>query len=605
MMKLDLLPCPRKICEQDGLWAVTAETYIVLAPGAGRLMRTAAFQLKAEVAERTGLDLMVTCGQARQGDIRLEKTEGEAQGYTLTISDEGVTIQGHDEAGVLHGAQTLRQIIRQCGAMWPCLTIEDAPAFPNRGFYHDQTRGRIGTMEWLKNLVDKMCLYKLNQLQLYVEHTYLYRDIPELWTVAGTPLTPEDILTLDDYCAERGVELVPSLSSFGHLLELLRLPRFADLCELEDAEKYPSNFPNRMSHHTINPEDERSFPLITSMIDEFLPLFRSDKFNICADETFDLGKGKNAGKDVRTLYMGFLKKLCNHVVSRGKTPMFWGDIVLQHPAALKELPEGAVCLNWNYASNVGEENTRTFAEAGAVQYVCPGVSGWNRCLPSLVTAYGNICQMAKHGRKYGAIGLLNTDWGDYGHVNDPRFSIPGMIVGACASWGDVPEMQEMWASLSRLVYGDKSGKVVGIVSELSECVAYSWWSIASYPDWVKGDLPHRKETTMGPLDPERVANCNEKLLENLKRLDECACTVTDEGRQMISRWRLAAEGIWLWNRVGRAIEDEKKDEELAHQVENWIRRYEKMWREVSRESELHRIQELAAWYAATLRTQGK
>ena len=26
-----------------------------------------------------------------------------------------------------------------------------------------------------------MCRYKLNQLQLYVEHTYLFRDFSEMW----------------------------------------------------------------------------------------------------------------------------------------------------------------------------------------------------------------------------------------------------------------------------------------------------------------------------------------------------------------------------------------------------------------------------------------
>ena len=26
--------------------------------------------------------------------------------------------------------------------------------------------------------------------------------------------------------------------------------------------------------------------------------------------------------------------------------------------------------------------------------------------------------------------MLVTDWGDLGHINDPRMAIPGMIIGA-------------------------------------------------------------------------------------------------------------------------------------------------------------------------------
>lgn len=37
------------------------------------------------------------------------------------------------------------------------------------------------------------------------------------------------------------------------------------------------------------------------MLHEYMQLFRSDKFNFCADETFDLGKGRNQGGDERTL----------------------------------------------------------------------------------------------------------------------------------------------------------------------------------------------------------------------------------------------------------------------------------------------------------------
>ena len=54
-----------------------------------------------------------------------------------------------------------------------------------------------------------------------------------------TPLTAAEILELDRYCAERGIELVPSLSCFGHLYKVLSSQGYSHLCELEDSEKMP------------------------------------------------------------------------------------------------------------------------------------------------------------------------------------------------------------------------------------------------------------------------------------------------------------------------------------------------------------------------------
>ncbi len=589
---LHLLPPPQSLAMTDGSFAISREAYIVLAPGAGTLVRTAARQIRDEVQSACGFTPHITIGKARRGDILLTLGAGVPQGYALTIEAGGVTLTGHDEAGVLHGAQTLRQIIRQSGWSWPCLSVEDAPAFQNRGFYHDQTRGRVATLDHLKSLADEMCLYKMNQLQLYVEHTYLFRDIPELWSVAVTPLTSDDILELDDYCAARGIELVPSLSSFGHLFELLRTKRFSPLCELPDAAEYPSTFGGRMSHHTIDPSDERSFALVASMIDEYLPLFRTDKFNICCDETFDLGRGKNAGKDVASLYMSFLKKLCAHVAEQGKTPMFWGDIVLKHPETLAELPEGAICLNWGYSANEREDSTRKFAEAGAVQYVCPGVDSWNRFVPGMAGSHENIRRMAEYGKQYGAAGLLNTDWGDYGHVSDPRFSLPGMVAGACAAWSELLPPDRLWQSLSVLAYGDEGGRAVGLLALISGCVAYSWWSLVQHKD---------EGRPMEQMPDGRVHGAQVMLEKAAAGLREIALHMPEKHRATVSRWLIAAEAIGLWNHVGHAISAGQKDPELALRLERWLYRYEAMWREVSRESELWRIRDVARWYADQLR----
>ena len=598
---LHLLPKPRRMDLQDGAFFITADMCIVIAPGCGELARTGARQLQEEIFSACGLHVDIRIGAARIGDVRLAVEAADpVQGYGLAISPEDVRVTGHDEAGLLHGVQTLRQIICQSGWSLPCMTIADSPDYPVRGFYHDQTRGRVGTLDWLRTLADLCCFYKLNHLELYVEHTYLYRDLTELWTVAVDPLTPEDIMALDDYCAARGVELVPSMSSFGHLMELLHTKTYAPLCETADSHLMPSTMYNRMAHLTIDPCNPASFPLIAAMLDEYMALFRSRKFNICADETFDLGKGCNQGKDERGLYMGFVRKLCAHVADTGRTPLFWGDIVLKFPEALQELPEGTICLNWGYSANVTEDAARTLAAAGATQYVCPGVCGWNTFLPLMNASHENIRRMAEYGRQYGAAGLLNTDWGDFGHINDPRFSLPGLAAGACAAWGELPQKEQLWTALSVLAYGDRSGQALHHVAVLSECVVYHWWNIVCHKEWRQGRL-ERAESPLTHAADERLREADEAVDQATAGLKDCCLHMDASQRPMLACWLSAAEAIRLWNHVVHAVTAGEKDAALAACLERWLRRYQAMWREVSRESELWLVRDVCAWYADELR----
>ena len=300
--------------------------------------------------------------------------------------------------------------------------------------------------------------------------------------------------------------------------------------------------------------------------------------------------------------MPFVRKLCEHVASTGRTPMFWGDIVLRFPEALKELPDGTICLNWGYSENETEDATRILAAAGARQYLCPGVRGWNQLIPLMNPSHENIRRMAEYGRKHSAVGFLNTDWGDYGNVNDPRFSLPGMAAGGCASWGELPATDVLWESLSMLMYGDRSGKALTHVAALADAQVYKWWHIVQHKEWVQGRMDNPREISPMPhLPEEKLLAADAIVAQAVEGLRECCLHMDAAQRPMIDKWLLAAEGIRLWNHVGHAVSAGGKNPVLAGQLERWFHRYQQMWREVSRESELWRIREVCTWYADELR----
>ena len=94
---------------------------------------------------------------------------------------------------------------------------------------------------------------------------------------------------------------------------------------------------------------------------------------------------------------------------------------------------------------------------------------------------------------------------------------------------------------------------------------------------------------------------DETIARETAALKACALHMDTTQRGMISRWLLGAEAIQLWNHAAHAVASGEKDAVLATYMERWLRRYQAMWREVSRESELWRIRDITVWYANELR----
>lgn len=607
-----IIPEPQKLESKTGSFRLRYNHAVCLEDSCAAENFLHARLLQGELSESAGMRLPIVRGSSQKGGIRLAVCKGgEPESYTLAVGEDGVRILGADARGLLWGIQTLRQMIRQEGAQLPCVVIEDAPQMKNRGFYHDATRSRVPKMSWLKRLADTLSFYKMNQLQLYIEHTYLFEGLSEMWR-DDTPLTAEEIMELDAYCSAIGIELVPSLSCFGHLHKLLRTKQYQHLCEMEDPRKEPFRFHDRMAHHTINVTMEESAELIERMIAEFMPLFRSKYFNICADETFDLGKGaaKAAADEigVENLYIGFVKRLGEFVLAKGRIPMFWGDVICGFPEFIDKLPKEMICLNWGYAWNQTEDSAKALAEAGAVQYVCPGVGGWNQFTTLLHSSYQNITRMCSYGVKYGAIGMLNTDWGDYGHINHPSFSIPGMIYGAEFSWNRKEvSFEEMNRRISRVEYMDSSERLLSVVARLSDVSVFGWWNAVNYQETA---ATRDTDPAKFALDSEeKLARAKEKNgeLPALERqLTDCLKTMDTKKKGEIGAYLIAADGMRLFNEIGCIVSGEKRERKellaLAAELEAWYDDFKKLWRSVSRESELYQITRVVCWYADTLRT---
>lgn len=610
-----LIPEPHKIQKSEGSFEISYSGRIVIDESIKENGMTYAGILQQSIKEGAGICLSIIRGSAKAKDICLKlSADKKSQEYGLKIRETEIIIEGGDGAGLLYGVSTLCQMTAQCGAVLECLSIEDMPDVLTRGYFLDESRGRVLKLSYLKKVVDRLCRYKINQFQLYMEHTYLFCGLSEMWR-DETPLTAEDILELDAYCRKRHIELVPSLASFGHLYMLLRTKSYRSLCELQVTDEDGFSFWDRMRHHTINVTDDRSLQLIKGMIREYMALFTSDKFNLCADETFDLGKGKSAFKaeetSVHRLYIEYVKELCTFLLENGKQPMFWGDIICGEPELIKELPEQTICLTWGYAADQNEDASRDMAKAGAVQYLCPGVGGWNQWINLIEDSYKNIVRMCGYAKKYGAIGILNTDWGDCGHVNHPEYGICGMIYGAAFSWNDkVIDFEEINRQISILEYKDASGEFAGLLAKIPEQSLFCWWdSVVYYETHALDRVIKDDHDIFGLVSTKSTPEAN-GILRNLKRaVKQAAVHMDTKEKTQIEALDITIDGIMIWNSIGDVLNRKEKYQEwdrehavkLAEKLETWFMSYKNLWRSISREGDLHHISEIMFWYADVLR----
>ena len=187
---LQLIPMPKKIRVSGKKTELAAFENLYLPESTSPALLELAVRLADEIEAAVGKRIRFTRSEIAGPAIRLilNGPDERSENYQLSVSRSEIKITAKSETGLFYGLQTLRQLIRTEGTVLPEVKIDDAPDYPARGFYHDCTRGKIPTLETLFKLADKLAYYKLNQLQLYIEHTFAFARHSDMWSGAD-PLT--------------------------------------------------------------------------------------------------------------------------------------------------------------------------------------------------------------------------------------------------------------------------------------------------------------------------------------------------------------------------------------------------------------------------------
>jgi hypothetical protein len=515
--------------------------------------------------------------------------------YSITIMEHSVEIKAKNKAGISYAEHTLKQLLAYAQSEQkpiPQIKINDWANFERRGYMLDISRDKVPTMESMYLLVDQLATWRINELQLYTEHTFAYQNHKEVWE-NSSPFTAQEIQELDRYCKQYYIDLVPNQNSFGHLENWLKHDAYLDLCECETNCKTVWGKRKRTSLAPTNP---KSFEMIEELYAELLPNFTSPYFNIGCDETVELCLGKSKavcdslGKG--TVYLNYLKQLNNEANKNGKRTQFWGDIILNHPELISEIPKNMIPLVWGYGATYPfNENLPVFKKAGLDFYVCPGTSTWRSEIGRNKNAFINLKNAAIEGVANQAKGYLITDWGDYGHFQPRSVSYATIFIGASYAWNyQETSLSKLESNLNKNLFNDPTGNTAKALLRLGNAYLKTGipagnssafhLMIRRYKWTMQGQYQTKKLNKAGLILAEKEIHLTLIILDKAQPQSEDAEIILKETQQAAN---LALFGIHLGlarldatDKATKNISKAKK-EALATELKGLIENHKKLW----------------------------
>jgi hexosaminidase len=286
----------------------------------------------------------------------------EDESYHLVVSPKQIDLTAPNPLGVMHGLQTLLQLIQSGPDGWfiPTVHIEDSPRFPWRGLMIDVSR-HFMPINVLERNIDGMAAVKLNVLHLHLSDDEGFRvesrRCPKLTQLASGGLfyTQAQIRDLIRYARDRGIRVVPEFDVPGHAVSWL-----AAYPELASA---PGPITLVRSHFDetrppFDPTQEATYKLLNIVFTEMAALFPDEYFHIGGDEVDGKYWDKNPRiqtwmqahdlKDSHALQAYFNQRI-QIIVSKQKKHMEGWDEILS-----PNLPKDTLIQSWRGAASLAE-----------------------------------------------------------------------------------------------------------------------------------------------------------------------------------------------------------------------------------------------------------
>jgi hexosaminidase len=370
---VNLMPWPAHVTTGTGSLALDRSLTISVHGGDQRVTHGVE-RFVAQLSRQTGVPLDVQF-PADSGQIDVScagpgsavQQLGEDESYTLTVDARHIRLSAPNPLGILHGLQTLLQLVQAGGQGWviPAVSIEDRPRFPWRGLMIDVSR-HFMPVDTIRRNLDGMEVAKLNVLHLHLSDDQGFRveslRYPRLQEMGSDGLyyTQQQIRDLVAYAHDRGIRVVPEFDIPGHTTSwLVGYPELASA-------PGPYKIERTWSFHTpcIDPTLESTYEFLDGFIGEMAGLFPDTFFHIGGDEVKGEQWKASANiqawmhqhniKDNAALQAYFNQRVQAIVAKHGKRMEGWDEIL--DP----ELPKDILIQSWRGQKSLAEAARRGY-----------------------------------------------------------------------------------------------------------------------------------------------------------------------------------------------------------------------------------------------------
>jgi len=507
--EIDIIPFPQKVFFNSDHFDIPKEIKVWIG---SEDLKQSFNKLKKEL---TNIDVKLAKDQSKANVIlSLNKiiTENEIpaknvdESYILEVTDSGIKVSSKTPKGIFYGVVSLIQLIETSkkNAILG-MKIIDWPDLEIRGISDDIARGQVSIVENFKRIIDFLADYKMNTYMIYIEDVIELSAYPSIGKNRGA-LTKSEIKEIVNYAKENYIEVIPIFQTLGHYENILTTEEFVDLAE----------FPGGA---TLSITEEKTYTFLENCLKEIFELFPSKYIHIGADESWDVGLGKAkevvSGSSLAKVHANHYKRVNDICKKYNKKVMMYGDIILNHPKILEELPKEITIIDWHYRPDFFYPSTVTFSKSNYEYIVSPSVWNFLTIFPANFNAVPNIIRLTNDGIQNGAKGMINSNWGDYGAETFKETIFYGYAWSAQCSWNylasDINKFNE---NFCKLFYGSDDYRLPEIYEALNSPNSIttwhelwrhpllpfkesSWWEIKSTPyskiSWIDSRMNKAKE----------------------------------------------------------------------------------------------------------------
>ncbi|KAI0642951.1 N-acetylhexosaminidase [Trametes meyenii] len=323
----------------------------------------------------------------------------EAYHLVLPADGSGATITANSTLGLFRGLTTFSQLWYEHGntvyTVSAPVTIQDAPAYPYRGFMLDTARNYF-PVDDIKRTLDAMSLVKINQFHWHAVDSQSFplvipgfTDLSDKGAYSSDQVyTVSDVRDIVSYAGARGIDVMVEIDTPGHTAIISQAhPDFVACAEASPWATY-ANEPPAGQLRFVNPD-------VTSYIGDLFSaaakLFPSTLFSTGGDELntkcYDIDEPTQtalnaSGSTLEQALDVFTQKTHKVLEDKGKTPVVWEEMVLVHNVTLSKETKVIVWISSENVKAVVEKGYKLIHGASDYFYLDCGGGGWVGANPS-------------------------------------------------------------------------------------------------------------------------------------------------------------------------------------------------------------------------------